>query len=78
MKFAANEKLVVNIDMDNSKCKKPVKSFKVKLLRTLSCFSGKKGTKPVFEIEDYIHSLKYDGCAEKVRENRTIEFQLPA
>jgi len=29
-------------------------------------------------MEDYTHSLKYDGCAEKVRENRTIEFQLPA
>ena len=40
--FAPGEKIRVNIDHDNSTCKKPVKSFKIKLQRVITCMSGKK------------------------------------
>ena len=42
-KFSPGEHIRVTFDCDNSQCKKAVKSFKAKLLRKLSCFSGKKG-----------------------------------
>ena len=31
----------------------------------------------MLEQIEYIQALKYDGCAEKIREERTIEFQIP-
>ena len=40
-RFAPGEKIKVLIDMDNSTCKKPVKSYKVKLQRRIVCTSGK-------------------------------------
>lgn len=83
LKFSANENIQIKIDMDNSKCKKPVKSFKVKLLRKITCLSGKSKAIAAkgdvrFQIEEYVLEKKHDGCAEKVRENRTIDFLLPA
>ena len=39
--FAPGEQIIVKFDMDNSKCKKPVKSFKIKLKRKVSCLTGK-------------------------------------
>ena len=76
--FAPGEKIQVAIDMDNTKCAKPVKSFKIKLKRVISCLSGKKGVaKPLHVEEEYLVALKYDGCQEKIRETRTIEFQIP-
>lgn len=76
--FAPGEKIQVHIDMDNTKCKKPVKSFKVKMKRVVECLSGKKGVgKPLLREEDYIIALKFDGCAELIRDTRTIEFQVP-
>lgn len=78
LRFAPGEKIKVKIEHDNSECKKPVKSFKIKLLRRIQCFPGKKSAlKPVITEEEYLAQIKYEGCAEKVRENRTIEFQLP-
>ena len=77
-RFAPGEKIRVHIDMDNSNCKKPVKSYKIKLMRKISCLSGKKGVvKPLLYEEEYLVALKYDGCAEKVKDQRTIEFQVP-
>lgn len=64
--------------MDNSKCKKPVKSYKLKMKRIVECLSGKKGVgRPLLVDEEYILALKFDGCAENVRDTRTIEFQVP-
>ena len=61
--------------MDNTKCKKAVKSYKLKLKRVVQCLSGKKGVgRPLLTDEDYILALKFDGCAEQVRDTRTIEF----
>ena len=76
--FAPGEKIRVNIDHDNTNCKKAVKSFKIKLRRVISCLSGKRqGSKPLLTLEEYLEAHKYDGCAEKVRETRTIEFMVP-
>lgn len=78
LRFMPGERIRVKIEHDNSECKKPVKSFKLKLLRKVMCFSGKKTlAKPVFFLEEYLMQKKFDGCAERVRENRTIEFELP-
>ena len=44
----------------------------------INCLSGKRqGSKPLFTVEEYLQALKYDGCSEKVRETRTIEFMVP-
>ena len=76
--FAPGEKIQVSVDHDNSTCKKAVKSFKIKLMRRIYCLSGKKGVgKPLLTTEEFLVALKYDGCAEKVREQRTIDFSVP-
>ena len=50
--------------MDNSKCKKPIKSFKVKLARKVSCLTGKTGIKkPVIRSTEYVEKRKYEGMA---------------
>ena len=75
LRFAPGEKTLVHIDMDNSKCKKPVKSFKCKLFRKISCLGGKSnmGGKPLFSIESFLKEEKYDGCSERVNHTRTID-----
>ena len=53
--FAPGEEIKVKFDMDNSKCKKPIKSFKVKLARKVSCLTGKAGIKkPVIRSTEYV------------------------
>ena len=62
--FAPGENIKVKINMDNSKCKKPVKSFKIKLSRKISCFTGKPYSyhaKPVLHEIEYIEAHKYEG-----------------
>ncbi len=77
-RFAPGEKIKIHFDVDNTKCKKAVKNFKVKLKRTIHCLSGRKGVgKPLLTDEEWLVTLKYEGCPEKVRETRTIEFQVP-
>ena len=64
LRFAPGEEVKVKFDMDNSKCKKPVKSFKVKLARKVSCLNGKSGTinmKPVIHATEYLDTCKYEG-----------------
>ena len=74
-RFAPGEMIRVHFDVDNTKCKKAVKNFKIKLKRTIHCLSGRKGVaKPLLTEEEWICDLKYDGCAEKTKEIRTIEF----
>ena len=43
LRFEPGEKIKVLITMDNSSCRKPVKSFKIKLRRRIQCFAGGKG-----------------------------------
>ena len=60
--FAPGEEIKVKFDMDNSKCKKPVKSFKIKLARKVSCLAGKSGLqKPLIHSSEYLDTRKYEG-----------------
>ena len=78
-RFAPGENIRVDIQMDNLSCKKAVKSYKCKLQRKISCLAGKvdKNNKALLTVDEYLHMAKFDGCAEKVRDSRTIEFQVP-
>lgn len=38
--FKAGEIMVVNVQMNNKKCKKPVKSFKIKMKRKIECLAN--------------------------------------
>ena len=68
-RYAPGEKIKVHIDMDNSACKKAVKSYKVKIKRVISCFAGKLGvTKPLLVEDNYLDAEKFPGCAERVRD----------
>ena len=72
-RFAPGEQIRVDIDMDNSTCKKAVKSYKCKLQRKISCLAGKLGvSKPLLTTEEYLYMKKFEGCAEKTRDLRTI------
>jgi hypothetical protein len=77
--FAPGESVAINIDLDNSECKKAVKRFKIKLERTIQCLSGKKGVgKPIYENTEYLFVDKnFAGVPEKQRVKRTIEFKIP-
>jgi len=61
--------------MDNSACKKAVKSYKCKLQRVVTCMAGKLGnSKPLITNDEFIHLMKYNGCAERTSDFKTIEF----
>jgi hypothetical protein len=60
--------------MDNSACKKPVKSFKAKLARKITCTPP--GGIPPIEREVYLQEQKFTGCEEKTKTNRTLDFEL--
>ena len=38
--YAAGETMTVNLALDNSKCKKPIKTMKVKLMRKVECLGS--------------------------------------
>ena len=67
-RYTPGEKAKVHIDMDNSKCKKPVKCYKIKCWRKITCFGGNPGSPPLLKDEEFLVLLKYEGCAEKTRE----------
>jgi len=74
-RYAPGDKIKINVDVDNTKCKKAVKNYKIKLKRNITCLSGQKGVgKPLLREEEWIVALKFDGCAEKTRDTKTIEF----
>mmetsp|Transcript_20783 Transcript_20783/g.25421 ORF Transcript_20783/g.25421 Transcript_20783/m.25421 type:complete len:175 (+) Transcript_20783:669-1193(+) len=61
-RFTPGEKIQVHIEMDNSSCKKAVKSFKTKLLRKITFFPGKANVtnqKPLMDSQEYVVSLKH-------------------
>ena len=61
------EIIKVHVDLDNSECKKEVKSLKTKLVRKIVFFSGKdQGEgKPLMDQQDYILTLKHAGIDAK-------------
>ena len=76
--YAPGEKIKVHFDVDNSKCRKAVKNFKIKLKKIIHIFNGLKShDKPLFTDEKLISALKYPGCPKKSTETRTVEFEVP-
>lgn len=74
--FAAGEVMQVNVLMDNSKCKKAVKSFKIKLRRHIECLY--KNGSVIWSQDEEICGHKYAGVAEKAPvEQKTLEFTIP-
>ena len=68
--------------MDNSQCKKPVKSFKCKFIRRITCIGGKNGGQtpgsvPLLQKEEYLDTKKFEGCDAKVHSQITKEFRIP-
>ena len=78
--FRPGESININIDIDNSACKKAVKSFKTKLIRKVKFFSGKDagpGNNQIIESETYVHVIKHPGVPAGVHERTTVTLDVP-
>jgi hypothetical protein len=61
---------------DNSKCSKPVKSFKLKLKRKFFLsYQGKKNTSSHFS--SFLSKVQVEGCDARATCERVIEFFVP-
>jgi hypothetical protein len=77
-RFAPGEKIRVHIDCNNSTCKKAVKSFKTKLLRKITFYTGKANdTAPLMDAQEYVVTQKYAGINANEQKEKTVEMQLP-
>ena len=73
--YYPGEKVAVSINCDNSKCKTPVKCYKMKLFRTVRHRDGVSG-----HFEDkttLVASMKSPGIGGGKKDTRTIELELP-
>ena len=70
----------MHVDVDNSACKKDVKSLKTKLSRKIVFFSGKEQGegKPLMDQKEYVLTLKHGGVEAFKSEQRTLKMTLPA
>ena len=80
--FKPGETIQVRIDIDNSNCKKDVKSFKTKLVRKVQFFGGKEQgpgvvSKPIIDDKEIIVALKHPGIPAHSNEIKTVELQIP-
>ena len=66
--YRAGEVMTINIDMDNSKCKKKVKNFKIKMRRKVECLQ--KGGIVIWKKDEEIGGEKYPGVAAKTPPGR--------
>ena len=75
LEFQVGENIKVHIDMNNSACAKPVKSFKYKLRRNIKCFSRKND--PKLEKDEYLIEIKEEGCDAKVNHSKDYNLEIP-
>ena len=76
--FQPGELINITVDVDNSKCRKRVKSYKFKLNRRYECYQGNGVKAPILTKEEYLSEHKTDGgCAAKEREKVSFVFQIP-
>ena len=73
--FHAGEGAAVHIEMDNSTCAKPVKSYKFKLRRVIKCFSKQKV--PALTKEEFLIEIKEPGCDRQVKHTKDYTLELP-
>lgn len=71
--YQAGEEMVVKVDMNNSKCKKPVQNIQVKLMRNVS---GLAQGRKVWDMEEEVDQTQFPGCAEKVTEMKVLRFPI--
>ena len=69
------EGIKVTIDMDNSTCAKPVKSYKFKLRRVIKCFGRKQAV--ILENEEYLITIKEPGCDAKKKDTKVYSLEIP-
>lgn len=84
--FTSGEEAKICVDMDNSACSKPIKSYKFKLKRKVECFSNvakmvgsvaSASSMPSATFEEYLLDVREAGCDAKQKEKKTCGFKLP-
>ena len=76
--YQPGEGIPISVDIDNSKCRKNVKSYKFKLARRYECYAGNGQKTPLLVKEEYLALHKTDkGCAKKSKEKAQFKFMIP-
>ena len=65
----------VHIEMNNSECAKPVKSYKFKLRRNIKCYNRKHNL--LLEKEEYLIEIKEEGCEAKKTHTKDYSLEIP-
>ena len=74
--YHVGEGIKVTIDMNNSTCAKPVKSYKFKLKRTIKCLGRKQIA--LLTSEEYLITVKEPGCEAKVKDTKEYVLEIPS
>ena len=73
--FQPGDSIPITVDIDNSKCRKNVKSYKFKLARRYECYPGNGQRTPLLVREEYLATHKTEkGCAKKTKEKASFKF----
>lgn len=80
--YYLGEKVQVALELDNSKCEKDIKFYKVNLVRCITTpdtTSTSKTSKKhkSFHKEDEMLTVLYDGVGKKTKHAKTLEFNIP-
>lgn len=74
--FEPNEEVKIDFHIDNTKCGKDVKSYKVKLHREIQVFKEK--SKILFSKNEYLEEQKKPvDVKAKMKSDKTITFRIP-
>ena len=73
--FHVGEGINVHIEMDNTACSKPVKSYKFKLRRVIKCLGRKQAVH--LEKEEYLITIKEPGCEPKMQDTKDYTLEIP-
>ena len=68
------EELAVNIECDNSQCKSAIKSFKLKLYRTVTFVIDNQQK----QIHEFVTQVKLPGCSKKSSVVKEYSMEVPA
>lgn len=77
--FEPNEDILIKFQIDNSKCGRDVKSYKVKLHREIVVFKDQGKKVPIFSKNEYLLEQKQPVDVKgKTKSEKNIIFKLPA
>lgn len=74
--YYPGESVDIWLDTDNSKCSKPIKSYKFKLFRQLRCREPETGHYDSFSSN--LKTVKQPGCAANLKEKKHYQFEIPS